>query len=80
MIQLKPITELNKFNADVAIDEQLALLTTKPKGWLPVKSPELDMVALFDKNGKPIKIVNLRNNTFFEKMLPCNLPHFFLFL
>ena len=60
LIKLKPIAELHKFNIDVAIDEQLALLTTKPKGWLPVKSPELDMVALFDKNGKPIKIVNLR--------------------
>lgn len=60
LTQLKPITELHKFNTDVAIDEQLALLTIKPKGWLPVKSPELDMVALFDKNGKPIKIVNLR--------------------
>ncbi len=60
LMKLKPIAELHKFNKDVAIDEQLALLTTKPKGWLPVKSPELDMVALFDKNGKPIKIVNLR--------------------
>ena len=30
------------------------------KGWLPVKAPNLDMVAIFDKDGQPLGIVNLK--------------------
>lgn len=57
--KLKPIAELGKFNHDAEIKKQLSPYHNV-KGWLPVKAPEMDMVALFDEHGQPIDIVNLR--------------------
>lgn len=57
--KLKPLNELENFNSAI----QIVNIVNKygaVKGWLPVKASNLDMVALFDKNGKPLKIVNLR--------------------
>lgn len=58
--KLKPISTLNQFNTAGALKEELSDLKEDVKGWLPVKAPEKDMVALFDANGKPITIVDLR--------------------
>lgn len=57
--KLKPIAELGKFNYEAEIKKQLSPYNNV-KGWLPVKAPEVDMVALFDEHGQPIDIVNLR--------------------
>lgn len=57
--KLKPINQLIEFNEKDKVEYE-----TNPYnniyGWLPVKAPEVDMVALFDKNGHAIAIVNLR--------------------
>lgn len=57
--RLKPTAELGKFNHKADIKKQLSPYHNV-KGWLPVKAPEVDMVALFDEHGQPIDIVNLR--------------------
>lgn len=59
--KLKPMNDLFFFNKDESNKvEKILYANPQAKGWLPVKSPKVDMVALFDKNGVPIKIVNLR--------------------
>ena len=59
LTKLHPIYELQKFNNNKQIQQELKQYK-RVKGWLPVKAPNLDMVALFDKNGQPLGIVNLR--------------------
>lgn len=57
--KLKQIDELKKYNQQESVQQVLMTYQTA-QGWLPVKAPNLDMVALFDKNGQPLGIVNLR--------------------
>lgn len=57
--KLHNVNELSQFNSADQIKTELAKYTDIA-GWLPVKAPELDMVALYDKNGYPIAIVDLR--------------------
>lgn len=61
LAKLKPLTELNKFNAQVTIENQLVNYRDKKiVGYLPVKGLDNDLTALFDSLGKPVAIVNLR--------------------
>lgn len=57
--ELHPIVDLNKINDSDEVAKALQSFDTAI-GWLPVKAPELDMVALFDRNAQPLGIVNLR--------------------
>lgn len=57
--RLKPLKDLNKFNAQEVIAKELLDYKTA-SGWLPVKASELDMVALFNSKGEPLGIINLR--------------------
>lgn len=59
LTKLQALDELNKFNSKESVDAKLKQYSLAV-GWLPVKSPEVDMVALFDKHGYPIAVVDLR--------------------
>lgn len=58
--KIKPLNELEEFNSDQLVLKDILLAYPQAIGWLPVKAPEQDMVALFDKSGQAIKVVNLR--------------------
>ncbi|UOG17842.1 TfpX/TfpZ family type IV pilin accessory protein [Acinetobacter sp. PK01] len=57
--KLKTIGELKKFNSENNIRSVLQSYNGI-YGWLPVKAFNVDMVALFNSDGEPIAIVNLR--------------------
>lgn len=56
---LRPLNDLSKFNDQSKIEKELENYS-QVAGWLPVKAPEQDMVALFNKQGQPLGIVNLK--------------------
>lgn len=60
LFKLHPISNLNNFNKDVDILNDIVKKYPATAGWLPVKSPKQDMVALFNKDGVPIEVVNFR--------------------
>lgn len=60
LAKIKPISELEKFNSDSLVLKDVLQYYPQAVGWLPVKAPAQDMVALFDKSGQVIKVVNLR--------------------
>ena len=60
LAKIKPIRELEKFNRDPVVLNNVLKMYPQAIGWLPVKAPEQDMVALFDKLGRAIDVVNLR--------------------
>ncbi len=51
--------KLEQFNSKDQVEKELNQFRGI-KGWLPVKAPNLDMVAIFDKDGQPLGIVNLK--------------------
>lgn len=53
----KSIDELSRYN-EVDIGKKMIL--EGENRWLPLKAPEVDMVVLIEKSGRPTKIVNLR--------------------
>lgn len=57
--KMHQIEQLEKFNTVEQVKTQLADYPNAA-GWLPVKAPQVDMVALYDKHGYPLAIVNLR--------------------
>lgn len=57
--KLQTLDKLQQFNSQEQIEKELHQFANK-QGWLPVKAPNVDMVAIFDKNGQPLGIVNLR--------------------
>lgn len=60
LAKLKPLNQLNKFNTQVAVKQQLLTYQDKDiAGYLPVKGLDNDLTALFDHSGKPIAIVDL---------------------
>lgn len=61
LAKLKPIHQLNKFNSQAIVKQQLLAYQDQDiAGYLPVKGLEDDLTALFDHSGKPITIVDLR--------------------
>lgn len=58
--KLKKIDDLYLFNPQKVSVDKIIHLYPDAKGWLPVKASKLDMVALFDEQGRPLSIVNLR--------------------
>ncbi len=56
--KLRSLDELRVFNSQDKLDRTLSQ-HTNAIGWLPVKAPEIDKVALFDENAYPIVIVDL---------------------
>lgn len=58
--KLKPFSELEKINLNTNAINSILVSYSTAVGWLPVKASEKDMVALFDKEGTPLTIVNLR--------------------
>lgn len=55
----KKLSELNFYNSRDMVNNVLKKFPNA-KFWLPVKAYEVDMVALFDQQGKPLQVVNLR--------------------
>lgn len=60
LTKIKSLNELEKFNSDPLVLKEILQHYPQTVGWLPVKAPVQDMVALFDKSGQAIDIVNLR--------------------
>lgn len=59
LTKLRPLDDLRKFNLNQAkLTNQLAKYP-EARGWLPVKAPDQDMVALFDHEAQPLGIVDL---------------------
>jgi len=59
--RLKKIEDLHKFNLKQKVDTSINIYSDKNiAGYLPVKGFAEDMTALFDHDGKPIAIVDLR--------------------
>ena len=59
--RLKKIEELQKFNLKQEVNTSIKIYSDKNiAGYLPVKGFAEDMTALFDHDGKPIAIVDLR--------------------
>lgn len=58
--KLKPLSELSQLNTDAKLLKQSLDAYPQAAGWLPVKATEQDMVALFNKQGQPLGIVNLK--------------------
>ncbi|WP_312050414.1 TfpX/TfpZ family type IV pilin accessory protein [Acinetobacter courvalinii] len=57
--KVKSLKQLNEFNSQDQILKELKNYNTAT-GWLPVKAPQYDMVALFDAHGQPLGVANLR--------------------
>lgn len=57
--KLHPLDELNQYNQQEYVKKQISKYSNAI-GWLPVKASEVDMVALFDKNGQAVAIIDLR--------------------
>ena len=57
--KLQSVDYLQQFNTKEQVKKELHQYSNI-QGWLPVKAPNLDMVAIFDKDGQPLGIVNLR--------------------
>lgn len=57
--KLQSVDNLQQFNTKEQVTKELHQYSNI-QGWLPVKAPNLDMVALFDKDGQPLGIANLR--------------------
>ncbi|MFW1857068.1 TfpX/TfpZ family type IV pilin accessory protein [Acinetobacter defluvii] len=57
--KLQSFKNLEQFNTKEQVTQELQKYP-QAIGWLPVKAPKVDMVALFDKQGSVIKIVDLR--------------------
>lgn len=57
--KVKSLKQLKEFNSQDQISKELMKYKTAT-GWLPLKASQLDMVALFDANGKPLGVANLR--------------------
>lgn len=57
--KLQSVDNLQQFNTKEQVKKELHQYSNI-QGWLPVKAPNLDMVAIFDKDGQPLGIVNLR--------------------
>lgn len=57
--KLQSVDKLQQFNTQEQVKKEIHKFSNV-KGWLPVKAPNVDMVAIFDKNGQPLGILNLR--------------------
>lgn len=58
--KLKGLEELKQFNvSDEKLNQKLEKYP-EAAGWLPIKAPKQDVVAIFDQNGKPLGSVDLR--------------------
>lgn len=57
--KMNAVEKLSQFNSTEEVKFQLSQYP-QAVGWLPVKAPQVDMVALYDKDGKPLAIVDLR--------------------
>ncbi|MBF4454669.1 type4 fimbrial accessory protein [Acinetobacter sp. SK-43] len=57
--KLQSLDKLQQFNSKEQIEKELHQFH-HVRGWLPVKAPNLDLVAIFDKDGQPLGVVNLR--------------------
>jgi hypothetical protein len=57
--KLQSVDKLRQFNTQEQVKKELHQYLNI-QGWLPVKAPNVDMVAIFNQNGQPLGIVNLR--------------------